>query len=242
MARKDEDLVGKIFGLLSVKEFYGLIDHKRYWLCDCECGKKDVLAYTKQLKNGTKKSCGCLKKRSGYILGKSNKKSNTYDLSGEYGIGYDINGNEFYFDKEDYNKIKKYCWYVNTDGYVICNSEQIFMHNIVMDIDNNSFSVDHIHHKTNDNRKTELRKVTHSNNCMNRYFNQDTKSGVTGVTWCENISKWRVRVGINNNRITLGYFSDINDAIKARKDAEEKYFGEYSYDNSMNMEETIEKK
>ena len=34
-------------------------------------------------------------------------------------------------------------------------------------------------------------------------------------------------------RITLGYFNDFDDAVKARKNAEEKYFGEYSYDNSI---------
>lgn len=236
MARKDENLVDKTFGLLSVKEFYGLIDHKRYWLCDCECGEKDVLAYTKQLKNGTKKSCGCLKKSAGYSLGKNNKKFNKYDLSGEYGIGYTSKGEEFYFDLEDYDKIKDYCWYINDEGYVICNSSQIFMHDLVMNVGSN-FSVDHIHHKTNDNRKTELRTVTHSNNCMNRHFNQNTKSGVTGVTWCEDMSKWRVRIGVNNKRITIGYFADIDKAINARKQAEEKYFGEYSYENSMKMEE-----
>ena len=38
-------------------------------------------------------------------------KTNKYDLSGEYGIGYDSNGQKFYFDLEDYDKIKNYCWY-----------------------------------------------------------------------------------------------------------------------------------
>lgn len=32
--------------------------------------------------------------------------------------------------------------------------------------------------------------------------------------------------------IYLGGFINKDDAIKARKEAEEKYFGEYSYDNS----------
>ena len=31
----------------------------------------------------------------------------------------------------------------------------------------------------------------------------------------------------------LGYYGNFEDAVKARKEAEEKYFGEYSYDNSM---------
>ena len=37
---------------------------------------------------------------------------NKYDLSGEYGIGWTHNTeHEFYFDLEDYDIIKYYCWY-----------------------------------------------------------------------------------------------------------------------------------
>lgn len=41
--------------------------------------------------------------------GKKNKRYNRYDLTGEYGIGYTNQGVEFYFDLEDYDKIKEYC-------------------------------------------------------------------------------------------------------------------------------------
>lgn len=37
----------------------------------------------------------------------SKHKTNTYDLTGEYGIGYTSSGDEFWFDLEDYDKIKK---------------------------------------------------------------------------------------------------------------------------------------
>ena len=40
----------------------------------------------------------------------------------------------------------------------------------------------------------------------------------------------------NNETIYLGRYFDKDDAIKARKEAEEKYFGEYSYDNSIGGE------
>lgn len=44
------------------------------------------------------------------------KKYNRYDLNlkdehGLYGVGYCFNtGHEFYFDMDDYDKIKDYCW------------------------------------------------------------------------------------------------------------------------------------
>ncbi len=236
MARKDEDLTNMTFGLLHVNKFYGLYDHKRYWLCDCKCGTKNVLAYTKQLKNHTKKSCGCLRKSTACQMGKSNKQKNNYNLSGEYGIGYTSKGEEFYFDLEDYDKIKNYCWSINNDGYVVCMNENIQMHRFLLNIENKDIEVDHINHRTNDNRKCKLRLTTHSENCMNRKFPTNTASGVTGVTWCENIGKWRVRIGVNNKRITLGYYTELGEAIMVRKKAENEYFGEYSYDNSYKEE------
>ena len=97
------------------------------WYCSCDCGNpNEVLVLGYNLKNGNTTSCGCehLKnaKRSGSLTGKingkKNKKYNTYNLSGEYGIGYTTKGEEFYFDLEDYDKIKDYCWYIDENGYV----------------------------------------------------------------------------------------------------------------------------
>lgn len=59
-----EDLTGKKFGKLLVKK---RIENKVYpngktviqWLCQCDCGKT-CTAITGSLKNGSKKSCGCL--------------------------------------------------------------------------------------------------------------------------------------------------------------------------------------
>lgn len=39
-----------------------------------------------------------------------NKKYNAYDLTKDYGKGYTLDGVEFIFDLEDYDKIKDYCW------------------------------------------------------------------------------------------------------------------------------------
>jgi hypothetical protein len=39
-------------------------------------------------------------------------------------------------------------------------------------------------------------------------------------------------IHIDYRRVHLGYFDNFEDAIKVRKEAEEKYFGEFSYDNS----------
>jgi hypothetical protein len=58
-----DDFVGKKFGRLSVISF--LPDNTKYssFLCVCECGKEKI-THSFQLKKGTTKSCGCLKKDS----------------------------------------------------------------------------------------------------------------------------------------------------------------------------------
>jgi hypothetical protein len=58
--------------------------------------------------------------------------------------------------------------------------------------------------------------------------NRDTfstsKTGVKGVSWHKHTQKWQARIGVEKKYINLGVYSDVNDAIKVRKDAEKVYF------------------
>ena len=197
-----------------------------------------VLGYN--LKNGNTTSCGCehlknairVGKLTGKINGKKNKKYNTYDLSGDYGIGYTAKGEAFYFDLEDYDKIKNYCWYINEDEYVInrTTGNATLMHRLIMGLEkNDKREIDHIYHKTYDNRKTQIRIVSSSQNNMNKKNQSNNTSGYKGVHYNKQCKKWEVEIRAYNNRIRLGYFDDKDEAIEIRKQAEDKYFGEYKY-------------
>jgi hypothetical protein len=175
-------------------------------------------------------------------LGKERKKYNEYDLnSREYGVGWTFKGEEFWFDKDDFLKLKDYCWYIGKDGYVFAHGYgsdnqriQIRMHKLVMDANDDEL-VDHIKHKRYDNRKNELRKVTPSQNLMNYEIRKDNTSGYKGVCWNNYYEKWIAYIDKEKKHYSLGRFDDINDAAAARKEAEEQLFGEYSYDNSMGL-------
>ncbi|MBO7187027.1 MAG: AP2 domain-containing protein [Clostridia bacterium] len=52
----------------------------------------------------------------------------------------------------------------------------------------------------------------------------DNFSGVRGVYFDKKSSKWRARIKVKGKTINIGSYANINDAIKARKLAEEKYF------------------
>ena len=73
-----------------------------------------------------------------------------------------------------------------------------------------------------------------SNNNMNKSKLKSNTSGVTGVTWNEKYGCWISQIGLNNKTIILGYNTNFEKAVELRKEAEEKYFGEYSYDKSIN--------
>lgn len=209
-----------------------------YWLCKCDCGNESLVSVSggSLRKNGTK-SCGCLIEEHNKKFIENGKKYNTYDLTGEYGIGYTEEGEKFYFDLEDYDKINKQYWSINSEGYVIAyTGECRKMHRLITNA-NEKDVVDHINTNRNDNRKINLRKVTSQQNGMNHQIANNNTSGVTGVKLNKKspVPKWVAEITYKGERIYLGYYSDFSEAVKVRKEAEIKYFGEYRYNPNANI-------
>ena len=233
------DLIGQKFGRLTVVSRAPNKRTSACWWCKCDCGNQELISVVgTHLRNGNTKSCGCIQKEAVSKLSEINKKYNKYDLSGEYGIGYTSNNREFYFDLEDYDKIKDYCWTFDGNGYVVTGAGKRHkkMHNLIMQTED-GYMPDHIHGKKsrNDNRKSNLRPVTKSQNQMNMDLKSNNRSGVTGVYWDSVHDRWIATIQENKQRHFLGAFNDFDDAVQARKEAEKKYFGEYSYDTSQAM-------
>ena len=232
--RPKNDLTGKTFGKLTVLRQGP--DHisnsgKRFmcWWCKCSCGNPDeVLAKASLLLNGHVQSCGCITKER-------LKKYNKYDLTGSYGIGWTNKDEEFYFDIKDFGLIKNFCWYYDDHGYLVAKSGKKHIRISrylmgVLDEDRTKIYVDHKNGDTRDNRRENLRIVTPSQNAMNSKLMSNNTSGCSGVY--KYGDKWLAMIYANNEKIFLGYYDTYEDAVKIRKEAEEKYFGEYSYDNS----------
>jgi len=58
-----KSLIGQKFGKLFVKEYYlgSKNNHLTYYLCDCDCGNKDIKVFRGNLLRGSSLSCGCLR-------------------------------------------------------------------------------------------------------------------------------------------------------------------------------------
>ena len=221
-----KDLTGHRFGMLVVVSKADNRGGRTAWKCRCDCGN-EVVVVGHNLVRGHNQSCGC--NRSATISAKL-KKYNTYDMSGDYGIGYCNDGTPFYFDKEDYAIIKNYCWCDNSRGYLVAGEigngkKLVLMHQLIT----GKKYQDHKNNNKHDNRKENLRDATRSQNNMNRGVQSNSTSGVTGVRWDKRQQKWTAKIKINKRTISLGSYALKDDAIKARKEAEERYFGEFAY-------------
>lgn len=62
---------------------------------------------------------------------------------------------------------------------------------------------------------------------------KNNTSGVSGVEWQSKEQRWRATICFKGKRHYLGRFARLEDAIKARKDAEDKYYKPFlaEYDN-----------
>lgn len=107
------------------------------------------------------------------------------------------------------------------------------LHKFIINVDDDRV-VDHINHDTLDNRKENLRVISHSNNSKNRKArNSNNKSGYRNVSWSNNDKKWIVQLQINKKNTCLGKF-EYDELDKAGQFAEEmrqKYYGEFAGKN-----------
>jgi len=88
--------------------------------------------------------------------------------------------------------------------------------------------IDHINGDKLDNRIENLRLVTVSQNGMNRKVSRSNTSGYVGVTFCKDSQKWNASLYEDNNHVYLGTFQTKEEAVSARKAAEELYHGEFA--------------
>jgi hypothetical protein len=215
---KLKNLTGEKFGSLKVVKRAENINGRVAWVCLCDCGNYKTLRGG-DLTTGAIKRCGHEKGKVGYIFEE------------ETVIIKTPSENKFIIDRDDYVKIKEYNWTETGKGYLTASQKGkiIYLHRYIMDVIDGK-EVDHINHNTYDNRKSNLRICNRNENARNLKIYSTNKSGVTGV-FLRN-GKWIAEIKLNQKKIYLGRFSNFKDAVKARYEAELKYFGEFRNSNN----------
>lgn len=116
---------------------------------------------------------------------------------------------------------------VNTDYMCICiDYIQYASHRIIWFMYYGEWpegEIDHEDHNGLNNRICNLRDVEHAHNHQNRPITKFNPTGCMGVTWAKKDRCWRVRIKVKGREIHIGHFKVFEDAVKARKRAEEQY-------------------
>jgi hypothetical protein len=80
--------------------------------------------------------------------------------------------------------------------------------------------VDHINQDKLDNRIANLRQATNKENHQNEGLSSNNTSGYKGVGFFKRTRRWRAHITTDGVTRHLGFFSTIDGAIAARKNAE----------------------
>lgn len=217
---------GDIYGRLTVVKEYEKRNGETYFLCKCICGNTKV-APKRSLQRGFCLSCGCLHKERTIASSKQRIKNNIYEQIDKDTIKVWAQDGLFFITSTEFLPyVKEQCWAINkSSGYAYCrmrgvNKKQYFHRYVFKDKDIEGMVIDHINGKVYDNRADNLRIVTHSKNTMNTTVE-------AGVSYSKNIQKWWAYIDRNKKRINLGYYATREEAVSARRKAEDLYPTDY---------------
>jgi len=218
MAGKIKDLTGMKFGRLLVISQQGWKQQsngkrKPLWLCQCDCGRRTV-AQSGNLGRSTN-SCGCIKSEE--MRSKLTKHGN---------LNHPIYGSWQAMKQRCYNpKMKAYHNYGGR-GITVCDRWLDSFENFLEDMGERpaGMTLDRINNDGNyepSNCKWSVR----AEQSYNQRKSSLNKSGKTGVQWESRRKKWKATISFNGVKITLGYFTELQQAIDIRKENELKYYG-----------------
>lgn len=80
--------------------------------------------------------------------------------------------------------------------------------------------IDHIDGNPLNNRIDNLRNCSVRQNSLNQKLFKNNTSGITGVSWSKCMKKWEAYIWNNCKKISLGHFTNKEEAVKVRKQSE----------------------
>lgn len=131
-------------------------------------------------------------------------------------------------DECDLPLVEDHSWCIQKGVYAATEIEgkTVYMHRLILDAPQ-GMSVDHINGDTLDNRRSNLRIVTHTQNSRNRTkVNKNNTSGYMGVSASR--GKWYAQIMADGKNVYLGTFACPIEAAVARDVAAHELFGEHA--------------
>ena len=123
---------------------------------------------------------------------------------------------------------------LHREGYVVItlDGRQYGVHRIAWLISTGQWPANEIDHKNglrSDNRLANLREATRGENQGNRPKQSNNATGIKGVRWRKDRSKWTAQIACNGRVYHLGYFSTLEEANASYIGAASIIFGEFAH-------------
>lgn len=135
-------------------------------------------------------------------------------------------------DDGDYEYLNQWKWYCNNTGYAgrehymgDYKRKTLLMHRIILQAQPGQ-EVDHVNGDKLDNRRSNLRFVTRTQNLQNRAWQFKGVSKKSDKTRGQ--KRWVARINFEGKTKFLGDFFTPEEAEQAYLEATKKYFGEYA--------------
>lgn len=204
--------VGDKFNMLEVvAEHTEKLRKETAWVCACDCGET-TLATTSQLIHGTKKSCGCLRKRT---------PANALDLTDQqFGkltvierIGTNKNGSALWLcECQCGNKVPASATLLRRGNIVSCGCLLPSHMTKARETLTGEYTIDGV--------VVPL---------LTKKVRSDSETGHKGVhkRVRKGRERYEVSITVKGKRKYIGSFVNLDDAVAAREKAEEEYFGPY---------------
>lgn len=235
-----KDLVGQRFGKLTVTRYLG----NSKWECLCDCGNTTITT-TGKLNNGEKSNCGCSRSLVGKIYGdlkvaeylgnkkyicrcincgaeceqySSNLKGNLKCQNCSNKHKDDLTSKIFgMLTVEHYNSVTKK-WICK------CTCEKMIEVRAGNLKSGNTASCGHC--KYVESAQKDCIAGTRLSS-LNAKLSKANNSGYKGVYYIGKRHRWRAEICFQGKRYYLGYFEKMEDAVSARKKAENRLHGDF---------------
>lgn len=124
-------------------------------------------------------------------------------------------------DIDDFDKVKDYKWHIkksNNTSYCMShiNNEKVFLHRFLLDY-SGELDVDHIDHNGLNNRRDNLRIISHAKNITNQH---NTDNGIYKVK----SGRFRATITKDNKSIYIGTYDTFEEAKIKRLEYENNLF------------------
>ena len=200
-SRQKLDLTGQRYGKLTVLRPAENIDGRTAWVCLCDCGRETVVR-TGNLRTGTTKACGCLRTKGEdelSFMGATSEEKRSLKKR------LDLTGQRFgkltvLRPAENIGRLTS--WVCRCD----CGRETVV--------------------KTDHLRSGFIRACGRESGACMAMLQRETArknntSGVSGVEWLSREQRWKATICVKRRRYYLGEYDNFEDAVRARKQAEE---------------------